>query len=1547
MSARLVVVPRRDRTAPTAGLALSLIAAGALSVAAAGGKPGPTLRAVLTPPSPPAHADAPRGAVAVRLAGPWDRSYRLKAGEAVEISVHLDRPSALPANGRVGAEWTLERPDNPADVVVTPEKGARAVDAQGIYTAPTANWRKVLHALDGDVYQLYRAPVSGSYRLHLAPIEDEKSVGDGPRWREKGGAPEMFPMPEHTPWPQGTVAPVSVSVQPFELGSEAQVQKQATLIEAEPNDTPEQAQYLALVPNDTVKTYEVTGTSDDIEYFDNGKVGHSGDDWLRVELKGTEPRLVTAQLSLPGQAVAARVRCYKLDDGVNPVVPLGALLPVNEFFGKVNPNRLAWQENHTVQVEEGRDPNERNHQQDETHRTEISRLLEPGKTYYYRVEANAPSYQLQLRVLRPAPYSDPRMAVRQSMYTQVGQVDAWLTNRPRGASVDRRIRDSGNLLGTQCMSCHTQSGVWGPAVPVLNGYRVENVQNFRHLLNVMYECLRPTNELKDAANNTSLASLDIGDGPAGTRAAGFNIVHAERIAAPSKLHAKQQIRTANYVLQTSDPGGINAAGAGSNVGQNVVWLFSAEILNTAWKKTGDPKYFRALEDRARRALVLDPRYTDDVAIRLDFFGRVFPLKTYAEEAKKAADAEKAAGVEPKVKPEDPAEFTARVKAQLAIDEARLRGIQNADGSWNFNPGSTPDGGKTWKPANADYDPSPTALAVTGLTSIGYGKDDPAIAKGVQALLRMQDPNGRWNKAAITGLVTTAYALHALSRLYPETPHVPQRAEFVPQPGESPLAAVRRVQALALAGEPKFEDLLVQASKQPNTYVRYWAYLGLGNTHGDAAVPVLIAALKEKAKPLRDAASWSLKQVLLDDRGWNQLFTAYEKGDDYTREAVVTALGMRADAVLTQSSVDWERLSRTLDHAMNDDAAPAVRAWASKAAWQWWIWNPPIRTAVNQAWVRMEERPETNLLVENSNRYSSQALFIANGHKANGSSAQQYKELATLFEALRLRMEKADPATKSLMSRRLVAVAGTFYQTAGGDGGPGQMGYITPGSGALFGQAVVVYLREVGPNGEKKAILAGLEGAANVPHGPLQEYLIDYTLKAPEDLRQAAAAAVSDPRSAMLQASTELVEPLIAQVRRGANEPSRRASLSDPVVKLFGSVNWVIPKDEEQQRHFFNLMIPKFDQYASRAEIDATTDPGKKATLEREMDSAWYLADRMGDVLASNPDLHLDIVFQKYFPTQFRNPLERHFWVRSVPWLLEHKAPVPELTGGAATPPAGTGTPGKPVIPPTDPNAVIKDRALQLYLDSLKPDALTQTRTEALRVCNATPVRRNPEVLLALPGAAAIEKDEKLRKLAENVSKQGADGFVPQLVDALKAEKRPGRWLTGEGKVDPAFLEDLGYFRDYVVPELVRVKRNDQKACMVCHGVPGRVPSFYLRPADDFGYLSVADLLFDYREMQARINLKDIEKSKVLRKPLNVQDGTEDGHQGGRRYLPGDEGYVLLKRWVLNQPKLLQSLMSSAGTALSPLFGFLAPEQPALKPRALGADPREIAAPRGS
>jgi hypothetical protein len=1296
--------------------------------------------------------------------------------------------------------------------------------------------------------------------LRLAPVTDEEPVGEGRRWREKGSVMALVPLPRQTPWPAGTRAPMQVVVRPIDVGGSAEQTRLRAAIECEPNDTPEQAQPLLLAAGEGVRTWEITGGADDIEFFDNGRVGRSGDDWFRLEYQGAQPRLLTAQLAMPGQVLAARIRCYRLERPTSAArsPAAGELLPIAEY-------------------REGREANERVHQQEEEHRANICRLLKPGETYFLRVEANAPGYQLQLRVLRPAPYSDPRMAIRQGLYTQVGQVDAWLTNRPRGASVERRIRESGNLLGTGCMSCHTQSGVWGPALPLARGYKLENVQNYWHLLNVMYECLRPTNRLKDAANNTSLPPLDTGDGPAGTRVAGFNVVQAERFCSPRRLHAMQQVRTANTVLQTGDPGGINAAGPGSNVGQVVVYLFAAEILKAAWLKTGEARYFRALEEKARRALAVTPRYTDDIALRLHFYGRVLPPDWYLSQARRA----------PETKPEEVSRLATSMRDQLAADETRLRALQKADGSWSFNPGGGAPEGARRQRVDDRSDPAPTALAIWGLTAIGRDASDPAVARAVKALLAMQEPTGRWNRSAETGFVTSAYALHALAMLYPARASKPDRTAYLPRPGESLLATVRRVQAIALAGDRQLAPLALSATRHESPLVRYWALIGLGGAPTARGVPALIAGLGDPVKMVRDAASWGLRQCLLDDSGWEAALAAYSSGSDATREHLMQALGMRADAVLSRSRVDWGRLTALLERAMNRDPHPAVRAWATKAAWQWWIWNPPARAGINAAWVRLLERPEANALAENALRYSSHALFIANGHRANASREHQYPELAPLFAALSRRLQGAAPLpARERLSRRLVGIGATFYGMAGGDGGPGQMGYVTAGADALFGTALLAHLERASRDSSPTPIRIGLEGAAGIPHPPLTDFLVAYALKGPEDLRGLAASAVSDPRSVSLPATPELVEPQWRQVERGAREPSRRPQLSDPILTLWQRVNWMIPKTEEQQRNFFDLMIPRLDSYASPAAIAATADPARRAELEREADASWYLAEEMGEVLQRNPDLHQEIVLRRYFPEQARNPLEAHYWLRSVEWILGFSA-------------EGLGR--------------TKDRALQLYLDQLSPAALPRTRAVAIRMANRTALRRNPEVLLALSKLLPAVEDPQTKETIDRVLRQGNDRFMPALLAALKEERHPTTAFdaAGEPAPTPAQIEDIITFRDYVMPELTRQKRSDQLACMGCHGVPGRVPSMTLRPPDEVGYTSVEDLLANYRILQQRVLLTDLPASKLLRKPLNIQDGQEDGHQGGRRYDPTDAGYQILKRWVENQP-LVQKTASAGG-----------------------------------
>ena len=88
-------------------------------------------------------------------------------------------------------------------------------------------------------------------------------------------------------------------------------------------------------------------------------------------------------------------------------------------------------------------------------------------------------------------------------------------------------------------------------------------------------------------------------------------------------------------MQTADPKGINAAGRGSNFGPNVVFKFSAEVLERAWRDTGEPRYFFGMEERARKILATGDavRVTDDYGHRIEFFHRIWP-SDYVEQVRR-------------------------------------------------------------------------------------------------------------------------------------------------------------------------------------------------------------------------------------------------------------------------------------------------------------------------------------------------------------------------------------------------------------------------------------------------------------------------------------------------------------------------------------------------------------------------------------------------------------------------------------------------------------------------------------------------------------------------------------------------------------------------------------------------------------------------------------------------------------------------------------------------------------------------------------------------
>ncbi|MEX2300129.1 MAG: prenyltransferase/squalene oxidase repeat-containing protein [Bryobacterales bacterium] len=1567
----------------------------------------------------------------VRFDGAWQQEWRLDQGQVFEIQAAIAQPAALPANGRVEIRW-----EGPA----LPELAFEG-DRGDLNATATADWRKTLHALDPDVYLVYRAPKSGAYRLVIETVSDrEQPLGEISR--DTGLAPLATPAPVKTPAVRG------IDIQ-LALRRVEEVHRGDILLETEPNSTPEQAIAIPFSAGDEDQVIRVIGGADDLEYFNNSATGKSPDDWYRIEYKGRKRKILTANLQMVEPVVSARIRIYQPGEPT-PEDIQPRELPDRSQFGNANPVPYIHPPAEVIpgplQVYsyfDGRDINERIHQQDDNFRAFITRKIQPGGVYYLRVEANQPGYELELRLVDPAPFSNVSRALDQSIYYQLAEIDAWLIHRPRNIAAHRRVRDGSSLFGENCMSCHTQSGVWGVADAMRQGYRMPSgtVQSWRRLVNTMYESLRPSIKLEDAAVNTSLAPNDLGDAPAGSRVAGRNIVLHERTFRPKKLHSHQQRRTANYVLQTADPQGINAAGKGSNFGPNVVFKFAAEILDRAWQDTGEAKYFFGIEEKAKKIVETGDKrlkVVDDLGHRIEFFHRLFP-KNYVETVESLTNDPQRVAEAKKFQEE----FGQRVQADLK----RLLALQQDDGSWGFDLGTTPDEGVTWTRVDEPGDPAATAVSLLGLQAAGYKPDDPVVAKAVQWLLANQFEYGLWNASAQTGFVTNAYVIRALSLLYPQEKEIARRDDFVPRKDETPLETISRMRRLQASGNPEFADLMIEAAGNPHPRVRYYGLLGLGGALAHDGVPALIEHLDDPVKTCREAALWSLRQLLLDDTGWDAVLAAYGNGSERTRQSIVQALVTRVDLLGPKSKADLPAFEKLLTSAISDPFA-GVRAWAFKVAWHWWVWNPPLRDGINRAWVDALAREEDQSLVEMAMRYSTASLLIVNGQIANQTGGDnldhQYPELAKLYTLLGERREKATPEEGRLLDRRLTAVAATHFQERGNDGGPGQLGYSTPGSSDVIGRAVLsTYQRDTDGAVPWKKI--ALEGAANVNYAPLQQRVLTLLQTGDLDLVAVAARALSNPQALSLPATPATLRPLLEKVDRFL--AAGRTDDAESLVNFLSRIKWDFSDVvESEEQEFYRLLIPGAQPQAGsddggRPTAALANVAGRPAPSAAPPDAApsQEKAALLGRILGDNQTLQRKPVFE------YVRDGSPAFWLPSTEWMagFEDGAPtmeeavegaveaenlkVAELTFGRTTGqivPDGLtskntilwwreGIPGarltfeveapeagrydlisaflydremgivqfalngsdisdpmdfyKPDLSATgptslgvhelangtnrltvkmigsnadaDPNHIFgidyvklepdqsgaslftkdergvdvidpviaaKDQVVAMFTRWFSEDAPEETRRTAIRLANKTVLRRNPEVRKALGAYVEKEPVPELRNSIQNILNSDDEVYGEQLRKLIVEQK--GSQASDARRLEPSkpFIADILGFRDYVFVEMTKINETDNRACISCHGVPGRVPTLYLDPPDAAGYIPPEQLLSNYRKMQERVDLNDVEASKFLRKPLNIQTGEEDGHQGGVRYEPEDAGYHVIRDWVLKQAALQQS-----------------------------------------
>ena len=1549
----------------------------------------------------------------ISIGGPWSEEWTLEEGRAFDVSLQIEQPSSLPPNARVEVRWS--GPGLP-DSGFVGDRGDASVVA-------TADWSKVLHALDPDLHIVYRTPVSGTYSLRIEPVlEREQPIGPIPH--DTGLAPLSTPLPTVTPVLDGV--DVAVAIRPIPALSSGSL-----VLEAEPNSAPEQATVLRLSEADETGTLYVVGGADDVEYYNNTDTGNTPDDWYRIEYNGTAPKYLSANLQIVEPVVSARIRFYK--QGRPSAEELRERdIPNSYDFSNFNPIPYVHPPATVIDgpvpvytYEQGRALNERAHQQDRSFRTFVTRRIEPGQTYYLRVEANQPHYEMQVRLFDPAPYADPVEAVRQGVYYHLAEIDAWLIHRPRNIALHRRVRDATALFGENCMSCHTQSGVWGVADAFRNGYGPRGVeQNYRRLVNTMYESLRLTNELKDAAVNTSVAPNDLGDGPAGTRVAGRNVVLHERTHRPKQVHAQWQQRTANYVLQTADPKGINAAGRGSNFGPNVVFKFAAEVLERAWLDTGEPRYFFGIEEKGRKILATgdEIRVTDDFGHRVEFVHRIWP-RDYVEQVRKLTNSPRRIAEAEKL--------DADLRARAATDLSRILVLQREDGGWGFDPGKVGENGGWVRPDDHSY-PAATAVALIALEAAGYTAKDPVVERGVRWLLDNQYPYGLWNAAAATGFVTSAYAIRALSRLHPAPEATPDR-EFALSPDDGFVESLGKARAAQAAASREHTELFKEFSRSPYPQVRYYGLLALGGKLAHEAVPTLIEHLDDPVKSCREAAFWSLRQLLLDGGGWGELFEAYRQGSDRARQSVMHALVTRAHLPGSGVEVDLSELAGVLTAGMVDPH-PGVRAYAFKAAWHWWVWNPPMREPINQAWIDALLREEHEAHVDMALRYSTIALFIVNGQVNNITreqfKAQQYPELSTLFRELLAWREMAPENGRRLLDRRLTAMAASHYMERANQQSPGQFAYSTPGATELFGKAVLaVYQDLVQADVPWRSI--ALEGARGITYKPLQDTILSLLQTADPSIVAIAARALANPGELSLPARRAALEPLLQVLRLFAD--ADRDKDADALAGFLARVKWDFEGlNEAEEAEFYRLLLDLSTSDRAASSTPASALLGKPAPTTGMALAESPYAPLVARILGENRSLHRKQAFSHL-------SADPRLWLDSTEWMLAFREggetvaeavagaveaqdlEVDALTFGRTTDlsiPGGLASnnnaliweegkvgahisfsvavpqPGKyellgailhgashgvvriefdgelvldqadfyreevtstgpmrmgifdlagqralltvtmlgtnPEAEPEfkfgldyvkltpwegapsqftkddsgveviDPISAAKRQVVGMFVRWFSLGSSDETRELAAKLAGSPALRRNPEVRKAIAAHVENEPVGAIRRRLENLLASDDERYGEALRELIGAQGQ-----DMERRIEPSdeFVEDILYFRDHVFTELNRISDRDNRACISCHGVPGRVPTLYLNPPDDAGHIEAAELLENYRKLQARVDLSQPESSLLLRKPLNVQTGQEEGHQGGVRYETGDAGYGVLRKWALKQAEL--------------------------------------------
>ncbi len=1152
-----------------------------------------------------------------------------------------------------------------------------------------------------------------------------------------------------------------------------------------------------------------------------------------------------------------------------------------------------------------------------------TRILQPEQTYYIRVAADHPSYQLRTFAYPVPPYSNPQQAVRTAMDFLVNMGDSWLSNTPRRGAV--ALRNTMNHGDTQqCIACHpTQFTTRAYLTAISHGYPPTQRPALEFLTDRIYNNERPlygepgTDWVRVIYSARTVASrLPLlehlyetnvtHDAP---RTADFEIPYANFL----KIHYKDRTVMPREETDGCEP----------DVSPFEIASQSWDTFNNLYDETHDSEWLQHRDMVERLALPYKPRNMIDLNWKIHMLASIGRQK-YA--------------------------------SQLEALIQQLYEYEQPNGMWPY------PFDKNAKPADFISYHAVLALALAGRRP----ETDAKLALAVQGMLKAQRPEGSWEGDPVyqgfnTPFRATQFAVMALSTLYSGPDNKPSERKtwgdaFLSPPKDLathdlPLLLNELDQFWDLAPASTLKQIRHILLQSPYPLAREAAARALGHMADPTSTDALITALGDSSKMVQRSSAWALRMILerrpqyaADGRA--KLNAALQSQNARTRWGATQLFNQHFKYLAGDG-----QLRASLTNDLND-AAPAVRLNAARGLWQWYYWNtdnaaartgilealttrlntesdPTLRRAIHEsiydvldentgyleAWVRASAKQEDQNRIRNGYEavVRDQALVLARVLRSAtplgregilGSLWDFHMRHYSLPELKKGQVAVALPAvfTKyvagvpDLHSPGYVYppyrdtvdfrydVHNSFYQTRIGN--DSDLIHFFQSSGPELERALIDCLQGADSNTKIEVLKAGstLSGAGDAQFA---KAVLEMTLDPDKDVRETVSYVYENGQRGVLNINTPAApDPALVQTITKILESGDEMA-QNTVLPLLAA----LPPDSPLTRQsalVSSLRVllarqPRVENYAqvlgaSAAFPDLMNEPNLRnqvlAALNDSDTKVQRAAIRIALQRVGDPreTLFSGDVFGKLGSSQRSILIEE---VNDPRFLIARLG----VSGGALSQDQryflGKNASNSP------PDLLSEPIVFKAVLASLQdPDA--NVRAAGLDLLRKSKgIEDRSEFRIALE-QMQNDPNPRLKLIAQNVL------AGKKLGDAL-ADVKPGSIL------------DFNYFVEKVEPILATTGA-DGKACVMCHASH---VIFRLHPPNAEGRFSPQDSEDNYKYAMRVVDINDPSHSLILIKPTRPTDSAGDvsdylaTHNGGQRW-PGNESsqqYKTILQWI--------------------------------------------------